>query len=32
METFCLPLFSYASEALNYSKQMTHLNVCWNRA
>jgi len=35
METFCLPLLllSYASEALNYSKQqLTQLNVRWNRA
>jgi len=33
METFCLPLLSYASEALNYNKQqLTHLNVCWHRA
>jgi len=33
MEMFCLPLLSNASEALNYSKQqLTHLNVCWNRA
>ena len=32
-ETFCLPLLSYACEALNYSKQqLTQLNVCWNRA
>jgi len=33
MEMFCLPLLSNASEALNYSKQqLSHLNVCWNRA
>ena len=33
IETFYLPFLSYASEALNYSKQqLTHLNVHWNRA
>jgi len=33
METFCFPLLSYASEALSYTKkQLTQLNVCWNRA
>lgn len=33
METFCLPLLSYASEAVSYIKQqLTQLNVCWNRA
>jgi len=35
METFCLPLLSYASdsEALIYTEQqLTQLNVRWNRA
>ena len=33
LETFCLPLLSYACEALSYSKQqLNQLNVCWNRA
>ena len=34
METFCLPLLSYACEALNYNtnrQQLNQLNVCWNR-
>ena len=32
METFCLPLLRFASEALSYTKlQLTRLNVCWNR-
>jgi len=33
METFCLPLLSYACEALNYTmQQLNQLSVCWNRA
>ena len=33
LETFCLPLLSYACEALSFSKQqLNQLNVCWNRA
>jgi len=33
LETFCLPLLSYACEALSFSnQQLNQLNVCWNRA
>ena len=30
METFCLPVLSYSSEALNFSNKQIQLNVCWN--
>lgn len=32
LETYCLPLLTYSCEALNYTKQVAQLNVCWNRA